>query len=176
VRDTQVGQALAGGEHVGQVHHRLAHAHEDGVIHRRRAPEVQGLVEDLARGQVAAELHLAGGAERAGQRAARLRGQAQRAPFVLVAHEHRLDRAPIVGAEQRFHRAVAGVGLVLERQGGERHLVGQPRAQSGGQIGHLVVAAGAACRPCPYLAGAKARLGGGSQTLGEQLEVHRATR
>ena len=58
--------------------------------------EVERLVEDLRRGQVAPELHLPGGAERAGQRAARLRGEAERAPAVAVAHQHRLDRPPVV--------------------------------------------------------------------------------
>ena len=59
------------------------------------AAEVQRLVEDLRGGQVAAEAHLTGGAERAGQRAARLRGQAQRPAAVAIAHQHRLHRAAV---------------------------------------------------------------------------------
>jgi hypothetical protein len=110
LRDAQVGQALAGREHVVEVHHRLAHAHEDGVVDVVEAPEVQGLVEDLARGQVAPELHLPGGAEAAGQRAARLRREAQRAPVVAVAHEDGLTGPPVVCAEERLDRAVARVG------------------------------------------------------------------
>ena len=74
---------------------------------RLDAAEVQRLVEDLGRRQVAAELHRAGRAERAGQRAARLRGQAQRAAPVAVAHQHRLDRPAVVRVEQRLDRAVA---------------------------------------------------------------------
>ena len=42
-----------------EVHHRLAHAHEDDVVDGLDAAEVQRLVEDLAGGQVAAELHRA---------------------------------------------------------------------------------------------------------------------
>ena len=86
------GSRRAAAEHVVEVHHRLAHAHEDEVVDRLDAAEVQHLVEDLRRGQVAAELHRAGGAERAGQRAAGLRGDADRAAAVAVAHQHGLDR------------------------------------------------------------------------------------
>jgi hypothetical protein len=81
VRDPDVREPLARGEHVVEVHERLAHAHEDRVgepglarlghrPHSVRSAEVQCLVEDLGRGEVAAEPHRAGGAERAGQRAA----------------------------------------------------------------------------------------------------------
>src|SRR3712207_8704949 len=37
--DPDVGELLAGGEHVVEVEHRLAHAHEHGVVDGRRAPE-----------------------------------------------------------------------------------------------------------------------------------------
>jgi hypothetical protein len=116
VGDPEIGQAVARGEDGVEVHERLAHAHEHGVVDRLGAPEVQRLVEDLRGGEVAPEPHLAGGAECARQRAAALRGQAQRAAVVAVAHEHRLDRPAVVGAEQRLDGAVAGVRLVLERQ------------------------------------------------------------
>ena len=53
--DAEVGQPLAGGEHGVEVHHRLAHAHEDGVVDRLDAAEVKRLVEDLRGGQVAPE-------------------------------------------------------------------------------------------------------------------------
>ena len=49
MRDADVGQPRAGGEHVVEVHHRLAHAHEDEVVDRLDAAEVQRLVEDLRR-------------------------------------------------------------------------------------------------------------------------------
>ena len=86
---------------------RLAHAHEHGVVHRLDAAEVERLVEDLGGGEVAAELHRAGGAEGAGERAARLARQAERAAAVAVAHQHRLDRAAVGGAEERLLGAVA---------------------------------------------------------------------
>ena len=60
---------------------------------------------------------VARGAERAGQRATRLRGQAQRAPSVAVAHEHGLDGPAVVGVEERLDRAVGGLGLLDERRG-----------------------------------------------------------
>ena len=72
-------------------------------------------------GQVAAEVHLAGGAERAGQRAARLRGEADRVAPVAVAHQHRLDRPLVVRAEQRLDRAVGGARFVLDGQRRERN-------------------------------------------------------
>ena len=59
VADAHVGQPLAGAEHVVEVHQRLAHAHEDEVVDVLDAAEVQHLVEDLRRRQVAAELHRA---------------------------------------------------------------------------------------------------------------------
>src|SRR5919112_1786304 len=60
-------------------------------VRRWVMPTSGSLVEDLGRGQVAAELHRAGGAERAGERAAGLRGDADRAPAVAIAHQHGLD-------------------------------------------------------------------------------------
>ena len=104
-----------------------------------------------------------GRAERARQRAARLRGDADGAAAVAVAHQHGLDGAAVVGVEQRLDRAVGGVRLVDELERGERHLGGQPLAQRGGQVGHLVVAARAVGRPAPHLAGAEGGLAGGGQ-------------
>src|SRR5215211_3851020 len=62
--------------------------------------------------------------------------------------------------------------LALDAQGGERHLLGQALAQPQRQVGHLVVGAGAAGRPFPHLAGAKARLPPVRQPLAEQCQVH----
>ena len=112
-----------------EVHHRLAHPHVDEVVERLDAAEVQDLVEDLRGGQVAAELHRAGRAERARQRAARLRGDADRATAVAIAHEHGLDRAAVVGVEERLDGAVARVRLVGERERRVGDLGGEPVAQ-----------------------------------------------
>ena len=117
VGDAEVGQPLAGGEHGVDVHRRLPHPHEDDVVDRFDAAEVERLVEDLVGAEVAAELHLAGGAEGAGQRAARLRGEADRAAPVAVAHQHRLDRPPVGGVEERLDGAVVGLRLGLEARG-----------------------------------------------------------
>ena len=124
------GRRSAAAEHVVEVHQRLAHAHEDEVVDRLDAAEVQDLVEDLVGGQVAAELHRARGAEGAGQRAAGLAGDADGAPAVAVAHQHRLDRTPVAGVEQRLDRAVAGLGGAHGIEGRERDVLLQPRPQA----------------------------------------------
>ena len=49
VRDPEVGQPPRRREHVVVVEERLAHAHEDEVVDRLDAPEVERLVEDLRR-------------------------------------------------------------------------------------------------------------------------------
>ncbi len=74
----------------------------------------------------------------AGQRAARLRGEAQRAPAVAVGHQNGLDRPAVGGPEQRLDRTVAGVRLVLGGKARERDRVGQAAAQLERQIGHLL--------------------------------------
>ena len=48
MRHADLGQAARGFEHGVEVHHRLAHAHEDEVVDRLDPAEVQRLVEDLA--------------------------------------------------------------------------------------------------------------------------------
>ena len=109
------GSRRAAREHLVEVEHRLAHPHEDAVVDLGEPPEVQGLVEDLGGREVAPESHRAGRAERAGERAARLRGEAERAPAVAVAHQHGLDRMAVSRAEERLHRAVARLPLGLDR-------------------------------------------------------------
>ena len=121
------GSRRAGAEHVVEVHHRLAHAHEHEVVERLDAAEVQRLVEDLDAVRLRPNLIAPGRAERAGQRAARLRGDADRAAAVAVAHQHGLDRAPVGGVEQRLDRAVARVRLVRELERRERHALVEPR-------------------------------------------------
>ena len=117
-----VGQPSRRREHLVEVEHRLAHAHEHGVVDGLDAPEVQRLVEDLRGGQVAPERHLPGRAERARQRTAGLRREAERAPPVAVAHQHRLDRMAVGRAEERLHRPVARLALRLDRERRERDL------------------------------------------------------
>ena len=75
--------------------------------------------------QIAAELHRARRAERARQRAAGLRRDADRAAAVAVAHQHRLDRMAVVGAEERLHGAVPRLLLVGDGEGREGTAVGE---------------------------------------------------
>ena len=97
-------------------------------VDRARAAEVERLVEDLRRGEVAAELHPAGGAEGAGERAARLAREAERAAAVAVAHQHRLDRPAVGGPKSALRGAVASRRASCSScQRRERHLVGQLR-------------------------------------------------
>ena len=96
VGDPEVGKAACRREHLVDVEERLSHPHVHGVVRRLPPTEVQRLVEDLRGGQVATEAHRARRAERARERAARLRREAERAPSVAVAHEHGLDRMPVV--------------------------------------------------------------------------------
>ncbi len=128
------------------------------VVDRLEAPEVERLVEDLGRRQVAAELHRPGRAERARERAARLGRDADRAAAVAVAHQHRLDRVAVVGAEERLHGAVLRLLLVGDRERRERDGVAQGLAQRGRHVRHRVVARRASRRPLPHLAGAVRRL------------------
>ena len=137
-----------------------------------RAAEVERLVEDLGGGEVAAEAHPAGRAEGAGERAARLARQAERAAPVAVAHQHRLERARVVRAEQRLARAVRGHRLALELERGQRHLVRQPPAQLERQVRHVLVRLRAAGGPLPHLLCAEAGLAARAQALVEQLQVH----
>ena len=175
MRDAGVGQPPRRRHDRVDVEERLAHSHEDEVIDGLEPPEVQRLVEDLPRGQVAPEAHLPRGAERAGQRTARLRGDADGAAAVAVAHQHGLDRMPVVRVEEGLHRAVARMGPLDHRQRRERHLIGQRSAKTGGHVGHLGVVARAARNPGPDLARAVGRLAALRERRLEQREVHAAT-
>jgi hypothetical protein len=168
----QLGQALAGAEHVVEVHERLAHPHEDGVVDRIGTAEVERLVEDLGGRQVAPELHPPGRAERARQRAARLARQAERAPAVAVAHQHRLHRAAVGRLEERLGGLVAGDRLAHVAQRGERHLVGQRGAQLERQVGHLLVRVRATRGPLPHLPGTEGGLAVRGEAIVEERQVH----
>jgi hypothetical protein len=136
------------------------------------AAEVERLVEDLRRGEVATEPHLAGGAERASERAARLAREADRAPAVAVAHQDRFERAPVVGAQQHLLGAVAGPRLALEGEREERDLGGERGPETGRKVGHLVVRLRAPRHPLPDLESAKTGLAAIGEAAVEQLEVH----
>ena len=172
VRDPDVREPLARGEHVVEVHERLAHAHEDRVVEGLHPPEVERLVEDLRRGQVAAELHPAGGAEGARERTPRLARQAQRPAPVAIAHQDCLHRPAVVRLEERLFGAVRGERHVHVAERGERDFAGEPLAQLAREVRHLLIRPRPASRPLPHLARAKARLLGRLQSLVKQSQVH----
>ena len=116
-----------------------------------------------------ANLIAPGGAEGAGQRAARLRGEADRAPPVSIAHQHRLQRPPVGGGEQRLHRAVAARHLAAHLQARERHLPRELLAQRPRQVGHRLIPRRARGRPPPHLGGAEARLARSARVSSQKL-------
>ena len=169
------GSRRAAAMHVVEVDERLAHPHEDAVVDRLEPPEMERLVEDLRRCQVAAELHRPGGAERAGERATRLRRDADRASSVAVAHQHRLDRVAVVRAEERLDGAVARLLLPGHGEGRERDAVGKRIAEHGGHVRHRVVAGDAPRSPLPDLARAVGGLAAVAHRRLEQSDVHRVS-
>jgi hypothetical protein len=91
------------------------------MVHRLAPAEMECLVDDLGRRQIPAEAHRASRAERAGQRAAGLRREAQRATAVLVAHEDGLHRMALRRTEERLHGAVASFAFRDDLERRERH-------------------------------------------------------
>ncbi len=174
VRDADLGKPPCARQHLLVVEERFAHPHVDEVVDGLESTEVEHLVQDLGGAQVATEPHRAGGAERARERAARLRRDADRTAPVAVAHQHGFDRMPVLGAEERLDRAVGGVRLVLERERRERHGLGELGSECPRQVRHLRVAGRAASRPRPHLTGAERGLATLGQRLLEQGQVHAA--
>ena len=84
------------------------------AVGEQRAVGVPQLADDLAGREVAVEALLAGRAERAVERAARLRRDAQRAAVVL-GDVDRLDRVAVADVEQPLARAVGRGGVADDR-------------------------------------------------------------
>src|SRR6266480_1496402 len=143
------------------------------MVDRFEAAEMQGLIEHLGGGQVAPEAHLAGRAEGAGERAAALRGEADRPPPVAEAHQHCFHGHPVAGAEQGLDGAVARAGLVLDLERREGDPLRQPRAKCRRHIRHLGIAVCAPRGPRPDLARAKAGLPVPFERLLQSCDVHR---
>ena len=175
MRDPDLGEPPGRREDPIDVHQGLAHPHEDEVVHGLRPAEVEHLVEDLPRGEVPSEGHPPGRAERARQRAPGLRRDADRAAPIPVAHQHRLDRVPVGGLEEGLHGAVARTLLGLGRQRRERDLGGERLPERAREVGHRVVANGAARRPVPGLSCAVGRLAELRDAPLQKVEVHAAT-
>src|SRR5439155_21588962 len=115
----------------------------------------------------------AGGAEGAGERAAALRGEADRPPPVAEAHQHCFYGHAVVGAEQGLDGAVARASLVLDLERRERDPLRQPRAKCRRHIRHLGIAVCAPRGPRPDLARPEAGLPVPFERLLQGRDVHR---
>ncbi len=102
-----------------------------------------------------------------------LRGDADRAPAVAVAHEDGLDRATVGRVEERLDGPVLRAAPRLEsveRRVGNLRL--EPVAKRRREVRHLGVAGGSARRPLPHLAGAVGGLAPFVEGAFEQRYVH----
>ena len=112
VEPCRVVKAINGGQGGIIVHKGLSHAHDDDIGNDftflfEQAGIIQHLFDDLARGEIALESHLAGSAEHAIHGATRLGGNAQGLPFFVV-HQYRLDGTGIRQGKERFDGLVIG--------------------------------------------------------------------
>ncbi len=129
--------------HVVEVEHGLAHAHEhhvgDDALRARGIAQLAigepQLADDLVRGEVAVEALLAGGAERAVEHAARLARHAQRGAADL-GNEHRFHRVGAVDLDQPLARAVRGGLVAHDLRRRDAGGLGEPLAQRPGEIAH----------------------------------------
>ena len=101
------------------------------------------LIEDLACAQVAVKARLAGRAERARERTARLRRYAQRRAPAAVLHEHRLDLFAVAQTKESFGRLFVLRSLHDHRLDRRERDSAFPRSRAhlGGPGRHLVNAA-----------------------------------
>ena len=147
---------------------RLAHPHQHDVgqlpVLLRRRPFAErvarhhDLPDDLGRAQIAHQALRAGMAEAAGQGAADLRGDAQRAA-VAFRDVDGLDLLPVVEAQQPFAGAVDRDARRRDRRPAQLVVLGQSFAERLRQIGHRgEIGDAAMIDPVPQLAGAE-RLG-----------------
>ena len=121
-------------DHAVVVEHRFAHAHENDAAHRigRVGLNLDHLVDDFPRGQIAAEPHPAGGTKRAPHRAAHLRTDAHHIFKVIrpvqERNADRLERFGSIAAKKIFGKPV------LRRD----RLVDQRQVRNGRQAANLV--------------------------------------
>ena len=111
-----VAQDIHGPHHGVVVVQRLPHSHEHDVAEalglpgrEENARRADHLRDDLAGGQLAAEPHLAGGAEDAAHRAARLAADARGRP-AREAHEHGLDPRAVGELQEELAREAVARG------------------------------------------------------------------
>ncbi len=102
----------------------------------RGPPGPHHLLDDLPRGQVAAEPRLSGGAKYAPHGAPRLTRYTHCRP-VRIPHKDRLDARLALEGPEPFHRLPAvRDGFVDQTQGGWQGVF-EPRPQRPRQVGHL---------------------------------------
>ena len=118
------------------VHQRLTHAHEDDVGRRDGSVGEQAqlayLAGDFTHGQVAHVAHRPGGAERALERAAGLRRDADGHP-VAIRDGHRLDLLAVKQLEEELLGAVFGQLARRQFEAPDVEVFGELRAQCLGQ-------------------------------------------
>ena len=102
-----------------------------------RAVRVPELADDLGRGQVAVETLLAGRAERAVERAARLRRDAQR-PAVVFRDVDGLDGVAAADVEQPLARAVRRRRVAHDRRAADLGRAGELFPERLREVGHRV--------------------------------------
>src|SRR5690606_38054782 len=133
-----VEQELRDRDDVAIVRERLAHAHEDHVRDLEGsdlAPRERDLADDLGDRKVTVEALPPGRAERAIERAAGLRGDAERAA-VRLGNENGLDRLPRADVEQPLARAVRRALLADHPRRRELGDLREPLAELQAEIGH----------------------------------------
>ena len=131
------------GHHVAEVGERLAHAHQHHVGDGPQAARLEAelavgephLADDLVGGEVAVEALLRGRAERAVERAAHLRGDAERAA-VGLRDEHHLEGLHAVGAQQPLAGAVGRVVARDDLRRADHGALGELRAEIAREVGH----------------------------------------
>ena len=138
-----------------EVRHRLAHPHEHDVAHAAldlpaRCAAADDLLDDLARGEVAGEAGLTGGAEPARHRTTGLTADAD-GRAVGVEHQDRFDAAPTLQLPEELD-GVAGVAdrLCHRRQCG-REITVEPGPERLRQVGDVGGVSELAVEPVPQL-------------------------
>jgi len=89
-------------QQIGLIEQRFAHAHHDRAGERTERASADVLLEDLVRREIAHQSQLSGGAERAADRAAHLRGDAQRRAALRLALFVEVERGHVHGLNARL--------------------------------------------------------------------------
>ena len=157
VRDADVGQPAGGGEHVVEVHQRVAHAHEDEVARPADAAEGQHLVEGSPPPSGRPNFIVPVAKNVQAQRAA---GFGEETQIERRPSRKRISTASTVRPSrvwrQRLDRAVGRVAASRARAPGSRTGRRRRAARAGRPAGRSSGAAGrAARRPAPHLAGVR---------------------